>query len=367
MNLLKEVRPGANRYVSGDGVLKDLPQYLENYNRVVIISGEVSYQKFTEVYGEELPYTRFIYDGSASDEDGERLAREIHHADVVLGIGGGRLLDTAKLAAESLQTDLILIPTLASNCAPYAPVAAVYNHTEHSFKRMGLFTYAATLTFVDYRLMLETPKEYFIAGIGDTLAKWYEIEGIARNLDEDTKTACVRLGIASARETLNILLADATQSLLDLENRQATATFGRVVDTIIALSGTVGGFATVYGRTAGAHAIHNALSQIPEMYSVLHGAKVAYGIFVQLAYTEDWQEIEELLPLYHQLNLPMSLEELGLSNTDEQQLQEVAKGAASPEESFKAIDTQVTQEKVWQAMQDLEKFIQRKNAETLTH
>ena len=47
---------------------------------------------------------------------------------------------------------------------------------------------------------------------------------------------------------------------------------------------------------AGAHAIHNGLTFIPETHRVLHGQKVAYGILVQLALEGRTDEIAELIP-----------------------------------------------------------------------
>ena len=38
---------------------------------------------------------------------------------------------------------------------------------------------------------------------------------------------------------------------------------------------------------------------------------MAYGVFVQLAIEEKWQEIDELIPFYHQLGLPISLKRNG--------------------------------------------------------
>jgi len=355
MNLLEEVRPGANRYISGSGILKGLPAYLSGFHNGAIITGTKSYEVFQAYYGDSLPYDVFQYDGSASDEDGRRLAESIGSVDVIIGIGGGRVLDTAKLTAEILKCRLILIPTLISNCAPYAPVAAVYE-LDHAFKRVGAFTLASFITFVDWDFLLATPKEYFVAGIGDTIAKWYEIEGITRQLPESAKTASVRLGIATAKEILEILKNDSTEALANLEQQVVTPAFGRIADTIIALAGAVGGFAHKYGRVAGAHSIHNGLSLLPETNSVLHGYKVAYGILVQLSYTGELDEVAELLPLYKKIGLPFTLTALNLPAFNEEVLLPVAEFAAKKEESFVMIDAKVTAKKLLSSIERLETF-----------
>jgi uncharacterized oxidoreductase len=359
MNLLEEVRPGANRYISGAGVLAQLEDLLRPFNQVAVITGEISYQVFQNYYQGDFNYPVHLYDGSASDEDGERLAAEITTADVVVAIGGGRLLDTAKLATEILGCELIMIPTLISNCAPYAPIVAVYTQAEHQFKRIGATSKAGYISLVDWEFLLATPRGYLIAGIGDTLAKWYEIEGITRHLSDAEKTAQVRLGIAVAKEVLAILKADGQLALAALEQQKVTPEFGRIADTIIALAGGVGGFAGKYGRIAGAHAIHNGLSLLPETHEVLHGAKVAYGVLVQLAYTGDFDEIDQLLPWYHELTLPTNLAGINVATFDQKKLLAVAEFAGSDIESFKQIDPSVTADGILKAVEKIEEITKK--------
>ncbi|AYF99996.1 iron-containing alcohol dehydrogenase family protein [Lactococcus allomyrinae] len=356
MNLIEEVRPGANRYVSGVGVLKDLPEYLGDFEKVAIVTGEQSYQVFLDFYQGEFTFPVFRYDGTASTVNGSALADKIGKADVILAIGGGRVIDTAKVVARELGCDLVVVPTLISNCAPYTPVAALY-HSNHTFDKVDYFARGAYLTLVDWEFLLATPREYLVAGIGDTVAKWYEMEGIVRHVAPEDLTASVRLGFASAKTIFKILFEDSAEALQALENQEVTSAFGRIADTIIELSGTVGGFAGSYGRMSGAHALHNGLSLLPETHTILHGSKVAYGVLVQLAYTGDLAEVEKLLPFYAASDLPTRLAELNITDFDRQKLLSVAEFAASSKESYVLIDSEVTDEKVLDAIEKLEQFV----------
>ena len=219
---------------------------------------------------------------------------------------------------------------------------------------MGFMKRAPFLTLVDPNFLLATPREYFVAGIGDTLAKWYEIEGITRNLSDEKKSAYVRLGIASAKAIQELLLADAIPAIEDLENNQASPAFSRVTDTIIGLAGETGGFAASYGRSGGAHAIHDGLSYLEATHNQLHGKKVAYGILVQLAHTKDLDEIEKLRPFYKKTGLPLKLKELDVLDTSKAALTPVINHAASPNETFNMVDPTITADQIYRAIQTVE-------------
>lgn len=353
MDITTEVRPGANRYVSGSNILQSLPSYLSDFKEIAIATGEKSSEAFRRFYHKELPYPTYPYDGSSSHENAVEIAEKIQQSDLILAIGAGRVIDTAKMVAEELNAELIVIPTLISNCAPFTPIVAVY-HPNRTFKAIGYMKRAPFLTLVDWNFLLATPKEYFVAGIGDTLAKWYEIEGITRNLTEDEKSAYVRLGIASAKAIQALLLTDAIPAIQDLENRQASPAFSRVTDAIIGLAGETGGFAAGFGRSAGAHAIHDGLSYLENTHEQLHGKKVAYGILVQLAHTNNLAEIENLKPFYQATGLPLKLAELNVFDRSEEALTPVVNHAASLNETFNMVDPTITSKKIYQAIQTVE-------------
>ncbi|MHA3067365.1 iron-containing alcohol dehydrogenase family protein [Lacticaseibacillus saniviri] len=350
MSVEDRIRPGANQYVSAEHALDELPDLLTPFHHPVIITGDKSYAAFTAHSNTAFDYPVLRYDGSASDEDGQHLADQAPDADVIIGIGGGRVLDTAKVSAEVLATPIITVPTLASNCAPYTPIGAIY-HQDHTFKRVAYFSQAPYATVVDWSLILDAPRDYFIAGIGDTLAKWYEIQGIVATLDQPLP-AFNHLGYLAAQNIREVITDHALNATHDFDDHHLTQELVDVIDAIIGIAGTVGGFAVAYGRTSGAHAIHNGLSYINETHAILHGSKVAYGILVQLAYTGQTDEIESLLPLYHALGLPTTLADL---NVTTQPTAPVAEWAAQPQESFKLIDPAVTPDKIEAAIEAVEK------------
>lgn len=76
---------------------------------------------------------------------------------------------------------------------------------------------------VEPRIILQAPDDYLLAGIGDTLAKWYEAVVLAPQ--PETLPLTVRLGINSACAIRDLLLDSSEQALADKQQRRLTGHF----------------------------------------------------------------------------------------------------------------------------------------------
>lgn len=212
MRLSQVVRSGPGQYLCQTGALGFLAAKLQHFQQPCIIAGEKSLAAFKRAMPETTALPALLYDGSASREDMRRLATAAAGADVLIGIGGGRALDTAKGTAELLNVEYITLPTVLGTCAATTPLSAVY-WPDHAFRSVDYYHRSAYLTLVDLALLIISPRDYFLGGIGDTLAKWYEAEAITRHQPAETLPVMVRMGQAAARECRDVLLRDAPAAL----------------------------------------------------------------------------------------------------------------------------------------------------------
>lgn len=121
-------------YVQGSDLLNHSAEYIQKLGKHLLIMADeivwsIAGDKFVE-YLEKNDFTieKVIFNGEASVEEINRItdiAKE-KNVDVVVGLGGGKTLDTSKGIAYEAGTKLIIAPTSASADAPTAGLSVLY-------------------------------------------------------------------------------------------------------------------------------------------------------------------------------------------------------------------------------------------------
>lgn len=270
-----------------------------------------------------------------------------HEADVIIGVGGGKALDTAKLVAHQLQLPVVTIPTSAATCAAWTALSNVYSES-------GAFLYDVALDrcpdllILDYDLIQTAPQHTLVAGIGDAIAKWYEASVSSGNSQQTLIISAVQ----QARVLRDILFQKSATALKE----PGSEAWREVVDATVLLAGVIGGLGGAQCRTVAAHAVHNGLTHICGHTSI-HGEKVAYGILVQLRLEEMLQgnqlaasARQQLLKFYAEIGLPINLDDLGLGNITLGELQKSAEIALDPNSDIHRLPFKVALEQLMAAM-----------------
>ncbi len=342
----------------GNGILAQLPQQLLRYGKkALVIAGQTAQQVTAEYlhkdsFANDYAELEIIYAPAIADCSDKNLATlhqiiQQEHPQVIVGIGGGKVLDTAKLIAHQTQLPIITVPTTGATCAAWTALSNVYAAS-------GAFDYDVTLDrcpnvmIVDYDIIASAPQRTLVSGIGDAIAKWYESSVSSGSSDKTMVIAAVQ----EARILRDILFQKSVEAIANPNS----AIWREVVDATVCLAGAIGGIGGANCRTVAAHAIHNALTHLHQTHDILHGEKVAYGILVQLR-LEEFQGNQlaassrhQLLKFYQEIGLPSSLSDLGLAEVTLSELEKIAAIACQPNSDIHRLPFSVSPSQVLAAM-----------------
>lgn len=354
--IVMDVRPGTHRYVRFNGAAKHVREYLdeEGYAKPVVITGHDSWDGFVKAGGQVGDAPVLHYDHTVTWRNIDELSAQAKElgADVIVAIGGGKLCDTAKGVHYRTNIPIVTVPTIAATCAAASSVIIVYDENGKRIPGDIPLRRGAELIVADPLIIAAAPLKYLLSGIGDTLAKWYEAEGIQRHI-MNPEPADV-MGLKAAEVTRDYLVREGDKAIESVKNGISDETLGHMVDVIIHIASCVGGFAGANGRVSGAHAVHDALTALPATKVAAHGQKVAYGILVQLAAQNDWDEFDRLIPTYRKIGLPCTFKECGADPSDEN-LKVVSDLASSPKSSFIHAVPDIDTEKVVECIRAVDK------------
>jgi glycerol dehydrogenase len=271
-----------------------------------------------------------------------------HQADLIVGVGGGKALDTAKLLAHQCQLPIVTIPTSGATCAAWTALSNIYSN-EGAFQYDVALNRCPDLLILDYELIKTAPKRTLVAGIGDAIAKWYEA-----SVSSGASTATLTIAAVQQARILRDILFQKSSAALEAPGGQE---WREVVDATVLLAGVIGGLGGANCRTVAAHAVHNGLTHIPAAHDSLHGEKVAYGILVQLRLEEMIQgnqlavsTRQQLLKFYDEIGLPKTLEDLGLKNITLAELRHAAEVSCRQNSDIHRLPFPVLPEQLMAAM-----------------
>jgi glycerol dehydrogenase-like iron-containing ADH family enzyme len=269
-------------------------------------------------------------------------------ADVIIGVGGGKVLDISKTVGGELGIPVVAVPTIAATCASWAAVTVLYDDQGRCSGYI-LNARSPELVLADTNVLASAPKRYLASGIGDTIVKWYET---VVNINEEPNGLDIRIATQTAKLALDRLNLYALQAYQSAGTGEVTPAFIETVDAVIALAGLAGTLQGSTARAAIAHSIHNSLTQFPETMNTLHGEKVAFGLLTQVVLEERAEdEVNRLAILLHKLGLPITLKELGIDQDPASIAVEIAKGVQLREGSTEGLSFKINEGILAQAIQ----------------
>jgi len=228
--------------------------------------------------------------------------------DLVVGVGGGKALDTAKLAAEG-RCPVVTIPTSAATSAAWAALSVVYDDDGCYRGGVRLTTCPDALLF-DPSLVAEAPARYLANGVMDASAKFFETSLI----DRDEIGPLASLGRSVAEDLYARPLRDyAAIAVADARDGAVTPALEAVSEAAIAGPGVAAGLLSDRTYLTMPHVFCYTLLPYGSVQAdSFHGERVAYGVLVlQALLGREPHDLRTLKRWYESLGPSMTLAGLG--------------------------------------------------------
>jgi glycerol dehydrogenase len=339
------------RYVQGAGAMKLLPEEVGRHGTkaLAIVDKVVLTKVAPALKDKKVTIAVEPFGGECSDEEIDRLVAVVRkrQATVIVGIGGGKTLDTAKAVAFATGYPVVVAPTLASTDAPCSALAVIYT-PQGAFKRYLVLPKNPDVVLVDTKLIVEAPVRFLVSGMGDAMSTWFEAEDCKKKGAANmTGRPGTMTAYGLARLCYDTLLKDGVAAKAACEKKTVTPEFERIVEANTLLSGL--GFES--GGLSGAHAIHDGLTALAGTHGYWHGEKVAIGTLALLMLTHrPAKVIDEVYKFCAAIGLPTTLADIGIGKATDAELMQAATKACAPEDTMANVPGEVTPGKVAAAL-----------------
>ncbi len=341
------------KYIQGAGAIGELPALIELLGKQGLILASRSVKETVlpkcgiDLTAKPIPIE--LFRGECCESEVNRIHSLVaqKHADVLIGMGGGKTIDTAKIVADRANIPVIVVPTIASTDAPCSGCAVRYSE-DGIFDSVCYQRANPAVVLVDVAIIAAAPTRFLVAGMGDALSTWFEARSC--NLTQSTNECggfSTRAGIHIAKLCYETLLTYGLTAKLDSEKHIVTPALDHIIEANTLLSGI--GFESA--GLAAAHSIHNGLTALAQTHSFYHGEKVGFGVLAGLQLTgASADESATVFSFCEDLGLPTTLADIGLENADPKELMRAAEKACAPGQPIHHETGTITPEKVLHAM-----------------
>lgn len=258
----------------------------------------------------------FPFGGEASVENIERLKAipEVQEADMIFAVGGGKAIDTGKVLAQTTGKVFFTFPTIASTCASCTSLGILY-HPDGSLREYSFSDVPPVHIFIDSEIIANAPDKYFWAGIGDSMAKYFESSVSSRG---DELSHSQAMGVYIGSMCSGPFVKYGEKALEDCKNNTVSKELEEIILGIIISTGFVSNLVNIDITTGLAHAVYNGFTVIPQIeeYGHLHGEIVSYGILVLLIVDRQTEEFERIYKFNKNLGLPTKLSDIHCTMED---------------------------------------------------
>lgn len=349
------------KYVQGEDELLNLGYFVTTFGKKALLIAHADdvnrvkdkLDKTAETF--DIFFVESNFHGEASRIEVARLQKvaEENECDCVIGLGGGKAIDTAKCVAEG--HNLIIVPTIVATDAPTSHSAVLYTE-DGQFDDYAYFVQSPSVVLIDTVVIANAPTRFLVSGMGDALSTYFEARATHNSYSNvNAGLPCgaregvcppakgTNTALALAKLCYETILEDGLKAKEASDNNVVTPALENIIEANILLSGL--GFESA--GLAAIHAIHDGLTVLHDAHGATHGEKVAFSTICQLVLENAPKaELYEVLDFALSIGLPVCLADLGVKEISDAELTEVAEKSCIPEESIHSMPFPITVDQV---------------------
>jgi len=293
------------KIVIGENNIEDIGKFvadLANPKKVSVVSGDrvrkITYKKVADSLAASKIKNIWHISISNDTKAVQKTIAEIKkdESDLIIGIGGGRSVDIAKMTAFTLKKSFVSIPTSASHDGIASPFVSIRGDKPYS-----IIATAPLGVFVDIEILKKAPRRLLASGCGDLMAKVTAVRDweLARdNVGEYFGTYAANLASMSAKIVIE-----------NSKNFKKRPDVRMIVEALIS-SGVAACIAGSSRPCSGAEHLFSHAVDYLEPGVGLHGEKCGIGsILISKLQGQDWKKIVQMLK---NVGAPTTAKQIGL-------------------------------------------------------
>lgn len=297
MQLPRAVLVGKDAVLELNSLLEDL----KLQGRALILADETTYKiagkKCEEVLKRRHGTVVELID-DASEIEVERITASCEDIDFIVGIGGGKVIDVAKLASKKRSIEFLSIPTAASHDGMASSRASIKGRDGS----VSIEAHAPLGVLADTKIIKNSPLRLYASGCGDILSKF------TATLDWELANKVKGEGISEYSIALSRMTAKIIMDSSSVVAKRTEEGVRKVVKALIS-SGVAMSIAGTSRPGSGSEHKFSHTLDILSPNSGLHGEQCGIGsIMMMHMHGGDWETIRDVLK---EIGAPTTAAELG--------------------------------------------------------
>ena len=291
----KHIKLPYNIFV-GKNVLDKVEYLAREYSGTIVFTG----RNTSKVAGSRIATLLNcdqVFVEESTMEEADKLAKEINGHQLVVAVGGGKVIDVAKIAAFKKGIDYLSIPTNCSNDGIASPIASVKGKERSSFNANPPVGVIA-----DMDMLRESPYEFTSAGFGDAIAKFSAVK--------DWQLGHLVKGeyFGDYASALSLMIAKITRDSAYEISKSSDQGMSTLIEALISSGAAMGIAASSRPASGSEHKFSHALDLIAEK-PAMHGHQCGVGtIIMTYLHGENWMSVKSALET---AKCPTTAKELG--------------------------------------------------------